>query len=618
MKLFSGAFWHILHTKLFSGAFRHILHTKGDARMAIFSIGKEQFLLDGSPFRILSGAIHYFRIHPEQWMDRLNKLKACGFNTVETYVAWNYHQPRESECRFDGNADLARFLRMAQEAGLWAIVRPSPYICAEWEFGGLPAWLLQEPRMRLRCASQPYLDKVDAWFDRLIPKLVPLQCTRGGPVLAMQVENEYGSYGGDKAYLRHLTEGMRARGVEVPLFTSDGPEDLMLSGGTLPDVFKTVNFGSRPVEAFQTLRTWQPEGPPMVMEYWNGWFDHWGEPHHTRTAEDAATVFETMMETGASVNFYMFHGGTNFGFWNGANRQDRYEPTITSYDYDSPLSEHGDATEKWFKVREVLARHVPVDMAYVPPVSLRRAYGEVRLVESAPLLSCLDTLSMPVQSVWPEPMEAFGQAYGFILYETTLPPVSGTHTLQVRGVHDRAQLFVDGAPVGVLERDTGTETVEVALQGTNHRLAILVENMGRINYGERLLDRKGIQEGVRFDYQYLFHWTVRTLTLEDLSGVPFAAEEPGNPSCSTSGPVLRRGWLEVDTPGDTFLSVAGWNKGVIWVNGFNLGRYWKRGPQKTLYVPAPLLKQGLNEVVVLELHPGDACAVSFLDLPDLG
>ena len=587
---------------------------KGGRHMTHFEIGNGQFQLDGKPFRIVSGSIHYFRVLPELWEDRLRKLRACGFNTVETYVAWNYHEPKEGAFRFDGGADLGRFLALAQSLGLWAIVRPSPYICAEWEFGGFPAWLLRDSGMRLRCAHKPYLDKVDAWFDALMPQLAPLQCTKGGPILMMQIENEYGSYGGDKTYLRHLADAMRVRGIDVPLFTSDGPEDLMLAGGTLPDVYKTVNFGSRPAEAFEKLAQWQSDKPPMVMEYWNGWFDHWGEAHHTRTPADAAAVFDEMMETGASVNFYMFHGGTNFGFWNGANRQEKYEPTITSYDYDSPLDENGDATEKWFKVREVLAKHVPVDLSYEPPVSLKKAYGNVIFTETASLFASLDALSEPVESAFPEPMEVYGQDYGFILYATKLPPVAGKHVLKLRGVHDRAMVYVNGEQVGLLERDTEIETVDIELTGTDNRLEILVENLGRVNYGERLFDRKGILEGVKFDYQYLFGWTVRSLPLSDLSQLVWS---PAG-TVLEEKPMFHRGHIEIDEPADTFLSTEGWDKGVVWVNGFNLGRYWKRGPQKALYVPAPLLRKGRNEVLVFELHGTSCDFMTFGDKPQLG
>jgi beta-galactosidase len=325
--------------------------------MARFAIDDHGFTLDGKPFRVLGGAIHYFRVPPAYWEDRLRRLKACGLNTVETYVAWNFHEPSPGEFRFEGGADIATYLETAARVGLKAIVRPGPYICSEWDLGGLPAWLLRDPGMRLRCLHQPYIDAVDRYFDRLLRELAPLQCTRGGPILAMQVENEYGSYGNDREYLTYLAEGMRRRGVDVPLFTSDGATDSMLQGGTLPGVLKTVNFGSKPGESFAKLKEYQPAGPIMCTEFWNGWFDHWGEPHHRRDPEDAARALDEMLSLGASVVLYMFHGGTNFGFWNGANYDREYQPTISSYDDDAPVGEAGDLRPKYHAVKRVLDKH---------------------------------------------------------------------------------------------------------------------------------------------------------------------------------------------------------------------------------------------------------------------
>ncbi len=596
--------------------------------MSIFRIESNGFTLDDKPFRILSGAIHYFRVFPECWEDRLRKLKACGFNTVETYVPWNMHEPKEGTFRFEGMLDLVAFLRLAESIGLKAIVRPSPYICAEWEFGGLPAWLLSYPDMHLRCSHKPFLEKVDAYYDVLLPMLVPLLCTNGGPILSMQIENEYGSYGGDKVYLEHLRSGMIRRGIDVPLFTSDGPDDLMLSGGTLPDVYKTVNFGSHAEEAFEKLKQWQPDRPLMCMEFWNGWFDHWGAPHHTRDSADAANEFARMLELGASVNFYMLHGGTNFGFLNGANFDKAYTPTVNSYDYDSPLNECGDATDKWYRTREVLSRYVDVDLSYVPPVSRKRDYGEVALDKAVLLQKVLPFLSTAVESPCPVPMEALGQDYGFILYRTTLPSIAGTHTLKIREVHDRAQIFLNGVFVGGLDRNDTTMTKEVTLTGRNDVLEILVENMGRVNYGEFLCDRKGITESVRFDHQFLYGWTIHPLPLDDLSALPFepvaAVALPGTHGCTTEGvdtvsvPTFLQGTFEVDEPADTFISLEGWNKGILWVNGFNLGRYWRKGPTKTVYVPAPLLRKGTNSLTVFEIHGTDKPVVALSDKMDLG
>lgn len=580
--------------------------------MSKFEICGNDFAFDGKPVRLVSGAIHYFRTLPEYWRDRLFKLKACGFNTVETYVAWNMHEPSEGEFCFEGMCDIASFIKTAGELGLFVIVRPSPYICAEWEFGGLPAWLLSYPGMRLRCNYKPYLDKVDAFYDALIPHIKPFLCTNGGPVIAIQIENEYGSYGGDKQYLKYLKESLEKRGIDVLLFTSDGPTDLMLQGGTLPDVFKTANFGSKPAEAFEKLREFQHEGPLMCTEYWNGWFDHWGKEHHTRDAQDAAQVFDEMLKMGASVNFYMFHGGTNFGFMNGANCDETYGPTVTSYDYDSPLNEAGDPTEKYFKVRKVLSKYIDIDESIIPESSKKMAYGDVELTGQVGLFESLDVLSKPVETACPEPMEKLGQNYGFILYRTKISNISGEKTLKIKDVHDRAMVYLNGSYVGVIYRNDQKKEIKLNLSGDENTLDILVENMGRVNYGEFLKDFKGITEGVRLDYQFLFGWTIYTLPMKDLSGLKFCCEKPAGMTA------FYRGKFNVAESADTFVSLEGWTKGVVWINGFNLGRYWNIGPQKTLYVPAPLLKTGENEIIVFELHENEKPVVKLLDTPDLG
>lgn len=574
-----------------------------------------QFRLNGQPARIVSGAIHYFRVVPEYWKDRLIKLKACGFNTVETYVAWNMHEPVEGKFCFEGLADIVQFIELAGEVGLHVIVRPSPYICAEWEFGGLPAWLLQYPDIRLRCNDPLFLSKVDAYYDVLLPKLKPLLCTNGGPVIAVQIENEYGSYGNDLQYMEYLRQGLIKRGVDVLLFTSDGPTDQMLQGGTIPGVLATVNFGSRAAESFEKFKEYRPDEPLMCMEYWNGWFDHWMEEHHTRDAGDVAEVLEEMLAMDASVNFYMFHGGTNFGFYNGANHIKMYEPTITSYDYDSPLTEWGDASEKYAAVKEVLKRYgCEVEDTLPEPVKKIR-YGEVQLTKRAALFDQMDKLSTAVKRTNPEPMEKLGQNYGFIVYETQVSGPRRGQQLHIQDVHDRAQVFLDGAFIGVIERwNYAPLTVDVPAGGA--RLTILVENMGRINYGPLLKDYKGITEGVRLDFQFLFDWTIYPLPLDALSALQYS-ETPNDAQPAVS-PSFYQGMFEAEETADTFIRMDGWKKGVVYVNGFNLGRYWEAGPQKALYIPGPLLKKGSNEIVVFELHAPAAPVVTLDDKPDLG
>lgn len=580
--------------------------------MPKFEVSGKDFIYDGKPERIISGTIHYFRVVPEYWKDRLLKMKACGFNTVETYVAWNIHEPKPEEFCFEGMGDICKFIQTAGEVGLHVIVRPGPYICAEWEFGGLPAWLMTVPGIKLRCYNKPFIDRVDAFYDVLLPKLKPLLCTNGGPIIAMQVENEYGSYGNDKKYLNHLKEGMIKRGIDVFLFTSDGSDDLMLEGGTLPGVLKTVNFGSRPEEAFKKLSEYQNNKPLMCMEFWNGWFDHWGEKHHTRPTGDVADVFERMLKMGASVNLYMFHGGTNFGFMNGANYSDKLYPTVTSYDYDSPLNEAGDATEKYFVIRDIISKYKKIDDNYIPKPSKKKTYGRIELTQQAGLFEVLDTISKPVKSAHTQPMEMLGQNYGFILYRTHITGPKKGSQISIIDVHDRAQVFLGGKFMGIIERDN-KEGLTVDIPEGDTVLDILVENMGRINYGPELGEFKGITKGVRLDYQFIFDWDIYTLPLDNIEKLQFSKVK------TKTGPIFCKGTFKIDELADTFITLEGWNKGVVFINGFNLGRYWNEvGPQKTLYIPAPLLHKGENEIVVFELHEMKEPIVELMDKPMLG
>lgn len=580
--------------------------------MSNLMVQGKKLYINNKPIQLISGAIHYFRVVPEYWEDRLLKLKACGFNCVETYVPWNLHEPKEGEFNFEGIANIEKFIQIADELGLYVIVRPSPYICAEWEFGGLPAWLLADRNMRFRSYYEPYLEKVDHYYDVLLKRLKPLLQTNGGPIIAMQIENEYGSFGNDKKYLTYIKDAMISRGIDVLLFTSDGPTDLMLQGGTVENVLATVNFGSKPTEAFNKLQENFPNTPNIVMEYWNGWFDHWGEEHHERDPAETAATFAEMLDRGDSVNFYMFHGGTNFGFYNGANYDDVYQPTVTSYDYDCPVSETGDITPKFHEVRKAIAKHKEIGELILPKPIPKLAYGNVTMTESVSLFETLEMISHPIQRANPETMEKLGQDYGFTLYRTFLEGPKEEAELTIQEVRDRALVFVNGEYKGVIDRRKNN-TISFAVPKEGVQIDIVVENMGRINYGPMMNDPKGITEGVRFERQFLFDWTMYPLPMDNLQLLSF---QKGNEHAT--GPTFYKGIFHVDDIADTFVNLSRWVKGFVVVNGFNIGRYWEVGPQETLYLPGPLLRKGDNEIIIFELHGTDNPCVSFMDTHKLG
>ncbi len=579
--------------------------------MSILKIENKRFTLDGKPFRIVSAAMHYFRTPKEYWRDRLLKLKAAGFNTIETYVCWNLHQPAPAaEFDFRGMLDLEAFIRLVGALGMHVLVRPGPYICTEWDFGGLPWWLLREDGIRLRCMNRKYLEAVDAWFDELIPRIAALQSTRGGPVLAVQVENEYGSYGNDSLYLEHLREGLVRRGIDVPLYTSDGPCDSMLQGGALPGVFKTANFGSRATEAFAKLAEYEKHGPMMCMEFWIGWFDHWGEKHITRPAAEIAKETEDILASGASVNFYMGHGGTNFGYMAGANDDGAYHDDVSSYDYDCLLTEDGRPTDKYKAVKKVFARYMKIPRVKLPPQAERIAPGVVALSERAALFDNLSALDpSPRLETCPEPMEKVGQGYGYILYRTKLRgPLSGT-PLVLDEVHDRAEVFLDGRWVGRAFRDGPKAAISLDIPAEGATLDVLVMAGGRVNYGPRLADRKGITNTIRLGRQNQYHYEIFRLPLSDRTGLKWRKR-------AKRGPAFFRGTFELPASGDTFLEVNGGDRGEVWMNGRHLGRFDARGPQRTLYVPAPFLAAGVNTVEVFDLSKAPA-SVTLHDTPVL-
>ncbi|MEU9442801.1 beta-galactosidase family protein [Streptomyces sp. NPDC048304] len=584
--------------------------------MSEFTVGESGFLLDGRPVRLLSGALHYFRAHEGHWRHRLAMLRAMGLNCVETYVPWNLHQPRPGGGYRDVQA-LGRFLDAVREAGLWAIVRPGPYICAEWENGGLPPWVTGEPGTRVRTREERYLSHVERWFHHLMHEIVPRQIDRGGPVILVQVENEYGSYGSDTCYLEHLAGLLRTKGVTVPLCTSDGPEDHMLTGGSLPGVLATVNFGSHARVAFETLRRHRSEGPLMCMEFWCGWFDHWAGEHVVRDAEEAAGALREILECGASVNLYMAHGGTSFGGWAGADRgggalhKGPLEPDVTSYDYDAPVDEYGRPTRKFWRFREVLAAYhgEPLPEPPSPPAVLGRP-ATVALDSWAAMGDVLDALGGE-ERVAPLPLafEELHVARGLVRYTVEVPGPRQPYPLTLRGLRDLAVVYVDGERAGVLTEEEPRLKEPVAGPA---RVEVWVESLGRVNYGPRFGEAKGITGGILHERQYLHGVRARGLDLgafdDGVAAVPFGAL----PTEGARG--LYRGTVEVGGAGDARLELPGWTRGFVWINGFNLGRYWSVGPQRSLYVPGPVLREGGNEVWVLELDEAgaDRCAPRLL------
>lgn len=577
-----------------------------------FEIIKNQFVKDNKPVKIISGAVHYFRNLPDTWDDVFDKMVACGFNTVETYCVWNMHESKKGVFDFSGRYDISLFLQKAEEHGLMAIVRPGPYICAEWEFGGLPWWLLSEKGIEIRCGNKVYIKYFERYLTELFKRVKPHLFTKGGNVIMMQVENEYGSYGDDKAYLSRLVKTYRKNGIDVPLFTSDGGAETLLLDGTTEGCLPTLNFGSRVEENFSAHDKLFPDSPKMCMEMWDGWFDAWGdESHHTRSATEYAQTVDDMLKRG-SFNAYMFIGGTNFGFTNGANHNEKFMPQVTSYDYDALLSECGDITPKYTAVRQVISKYVDKPLPNIPENRKKFAYGKVKLNLEGGLFSNLNNLSAPIYSDVPKPMEDYGQGYGYIAYTTTLNRDYRNQPLLLEGLGDRAQVYLNKNLIGIVYINDKEQKINITAN-SGDKLTVLVENMGRTNFGFKMMRKKGIAGRCLLgDGKIHFNWQVYPLPMDNLQKVVYG-ERGTEPSR------FYKGYFNVDNPQDTFLRTDNFKKGFVTINGFNLGRYWEVGPQKSLYVPASVLKSGKNEIVLFESDgiKGQA-EVEFKDFPTLG
>ncbi|XP_071379124.1 beta-galactosidase-1-like protein [Centroberyx affinis] len=591
------------------------------------------FLKDGKPFQYISGSIHYSRIPRYYWKDRLVKMYMAGLNAVQIYVPWNFHESVQGVHNFTGDRDLEHFLDVANQTGLLVILRPGPYICAEWEMGGLPAWLLQKPNIILRSADTDYLQAVDNWLAVLLPKVKPWLYTNGGNIISVQVENEYGSYYAcDYNYIRHLRTLFRFfLGEDTVLFTTDGNTDKEMTCGSLEGLYATVDFGTDTniSQAFKRQRRFEPRGPLVNSEFYTGWLDHWGDQHAMVDTQKVSRVLGEMLSMGASVNMYMFEGGTNFGYWNGADHDSRFRSVVTSYDYNAPLSEAGDPTEKLLAIRDVIQQFREIPSGPMPPATPKFAYGFVTLRKVGNISSLLDTLSPqgPVKSQHPLTFEEVKQYYGYMLYRTTLPRDLSEPTPLIsplNGVHDRAYVSVNGVFQGLLERDTALVTNVTGQQGDT--MDILVENMGRVNFGSKINDYKGLLSNLILGKDVLTDWKIYPLDIDGAiaGGWPHSDSQHSFPALQNEpsvGPVFYMGTLQPNgLAWDTFLKLYQWTKGQVWINGVNLGRYWPaRGPQQTLYVPGPLLSTTRpNNITVLELEAAPAhLRLLFMDRPQL-
>lgn len=587
--------------------------------MTTFEI-KEDFMLNGQPFKIISGAIHYFRLPTSQWEDSLYNLKALGANTVETYLPWNIHEPAEGVFDFAGMKDVEAFVSLAQRLGLWVILRPSVYICAEWEFGGLPAWLLKESGIRLRSTDERFMSRVANYYQELLPRLAPLQVTQGGPVLMMQIENEYGSYGMDKEYLKATKALMEAGGIEVPLFTSDGAWAEALDAGTLidEDVFVTGNFGSRSKENAAVLQQYFADHgkkwPLMCMEYWDGWFNRWGEPVIKRDPADLAMEVKEMLKLG-SVNLYMFHGGSNFGFYNGCSaREEKDLPQVTSYDYDALLTEAGEPTEKYYLVQQAIKEVCPDAWQAEPRTKTLKNLGRYPINKSVSFFQTKEQMITPVASAYPQTMEQLDANYGYLLYDLELKNYQRENKLKIVEVSDRVQVFVDGQLQEVATTALGAEMMLQPGDQETMEVAVLVENQGRVNYGYKFNNpsqAKGIRGGVMQDIH--FHQGYRhyplTFAPEQIDKIDFTAgKNPQQPSFYAAD-------FTLEEVADTFIDCSAYGKGVVLVNGFNLGRYWSKGPIHSLYCPKDFLKVGANQIVIFETEGVELTTVTFSETP---
>ncbi|XP_076754482.1 beta-galactosidase isoform X1 [Xylocopa sonorina] len=605
--------WSVLLTLAATGALGEVVNVpmNNDTKFGFeIDYANNQFLLDGKPFRYVSGSFHYFRTPRQYWRDRMRKIRAAGLNAISTYVEWSLHQPNENEWHWTGDADLVEFLNIAQEEDLFVLLRPGPYICAERDFGGFPYWLLtRDPNMRLRTNDSRYMQYAEKYLTEVFNKVRPYLRGNGGPIIMVQVENEYGSYACDTDYTSKLRDIMKQNvGTNALLYTTDGTAVSALRCGYIPKVYTTVDFGTNTnvTKNFQMMRLYQPRGPLVNSEFYPGWLTHWQEPFQRVNSGAVVKTLDEMLSLGASVNIYMFHGGTNFGYTSGANgNENTFSPHITSYDYDAPLTEAGDPTPKYFEIRNVVAKYLPLPNISVPTVSPKGDYGSILL---SPVLKLFDPIGRQlfgtdaVESSNPLTFEEFGLPHWLLLYETNLPSKHADPAILHAVVRDRALVYVDNNLVGTLSRTRNMYDLSLEAPYAE-QLKLLVENQGRLNYGKGLRDWKGFEQAT-LDGTSLGPWKMTGFRLDNMDPLINVESNTLKTGCLRDSPVILRGNFSIHgQPMDTYLNPTGWGKGVVFVNGRNLGRYWPLvGPQITLYVPASYLRTGSNELVLVELE----------------
>lgn len=579
-----------------------------------FALSKNNFLLDGKPIQIISGEMHPARIPKEYWRHRIQMTKAMGCNTIAAYIFWNYHETKEGQFDFrTENRNVAEFIRICQQEGMWVLLRPGPYVCAEWDFGGLPTYLLKYPDIKIRCMDNRYMTATERYISRLAKEVAPLQCTNGGPILMVQVENEYGSYGNDKNYLETLRKLWIKNGIKVPFYTADGATAFMLEAGHIKGTAIGLDSGGSDAD-FDQAKKADPDVPSFSSETYPGWLTHWYEKWQRPDTNDLKKEMEYLLKNKKSFNLYVVHGGTNFGFTAGANAFSpaQYQPDITSYDYDAPINEQGNATPKYFMLRDMIATYTGHKIPDMPKAITAIEVPAINMKYTA----CIwDHLPVPVISAQPLPMEYLGQNQGLMLYRTKLiGHKSGK--LKIWEPHDYALVFLNGTFIDTVWRDGGNWTVDLPKTNVDDPiLDILVEGMGHINFAQFMIDRKGITEKVTLNGMTLMNWEIFPLPMNDINQIRQATtSDLTNSKNSNSGPKDKKGFFfkgnfELNETGDTYFDLSSYSKGMVYVNGHNLGRHWNVGPQQRLYCPAGWLKKGNNEIIVFDLLQTEAKSI---------